>query len=115
MILRVRQALRDKEGIGGHGLADGLKKGRRRLPRRVFRQVQKLADAEKMAAHPKLAMTLNQPELLAAGQEILGHLERIDLADRRKGWWLGMLGAMAFNIFAVIALLVAILMWRGLI
>jgi hypothetical protein len=114
MIQRVRQALRDKEGIGGQGLADGLKKGRRRLPRRIFRQVQKLADAEKTAAHPKLAMTLNQPELLSAGQDILGYLEKIDLADRRKGRWLGILGAVTFNLLAVIALFVAVLVWRGL-
>jgi hypothetical protein len=114
MIHRVRQALRDKEGIGGRGLAGGLKTARRRLPRGIFRQLRKLAAAEELAAHPKLALTLDQPELLSAGRDILGYLERIDLADRRKGRWLGILGAVTFNLLAVVALFVAVLVWRGL-
>ena len=43
------------------------------------------------------------------------HLKSIDLADRRKGFFLGVLGTMAFNILLLAALLFAVLRWRGLI
>lgn len=115
LIEQVRAALREKEGIGGRDLDAALRKGRGKLPRRILKQGQLLARAAPMAAHPKLALTLDHEGLRKAGTEILTYLDGIDLADRRKGWWLGMLGGMAFNILVLIAILIAVLMWRGLI
>ena len=35
------------------------------------------------------------------------HLGAIDLADQRKGFWLGVLGSMAFNVLLVIVIALA--------
>ena len=115
LIEKVKAALQEKEGLSGRDLASILKKGRGRLPRRVLKQGAVLARAEPMAAHPILALTLDQVALRKAGKEVLAHLDSIDLADRRKGWWLGMFGGMAFNILLLAAIVIGVLLWRGMI
>lgn len=105
--------LRDKLGAGGDSLAAQLRKAERRLPRRLRRQARLLAEAEPLARHPKLCRTLDAPALSAAAAELRAHLQAIDLADRRRGWWLGVLGGLAFNLLLFAALLLIFLRWRG--
>ncbi|MGR3616814.1 MAG: hypothetical protein ACU0BB_12315 [Paracoccaceae bacterium] len=115
LIERVRNALREQEGISGKDLATALHKGRRRLPKRVLRQGQVLLQGEALARHPKLAMTMDLPAMRKSADEICTYLKTIDRADRRKGFWLGLLGGMAFNILMLIVLFLALLYWRDLI
>lgn len=107
--------LRAQLGVRGKSLKIALRRARHRLPRRIYKQAMELARVESMADHPKLRLTLDTPHLLGAAREVHAHLRDIDVADRRKGWWLGMLGGLAFNILAFAALLLAFLMWRDLI
>ena len=92
-----------------------LKKARRRLPRRIYRQARKLAAAQPLLAHPKLRLTLDEVALGAAAREVKTHLRKIDLADRRRGRILSILGSMAFSVLAVVTLLIIVLRWRGFI
>lgn len=103
--------------LGGRGssLRAALGRAGRRLPRRIRSQARLLAEAEPFAHHPKLRLTLDDAALSKAAGEVEAHLNAIDLADRRKGWWLGMLGGMAFNLLAFLALLVVVLRWRGIV
>lgn len=112
---RVRTKLRAQEGVSGKTLAKALHKGRHRLPKHVRQKGQVLLDAGEMAHHPKLSLTLDWPGLRKAADEICAHLDTIDRRDRRKGFWLGMLGSMAFNVLACIVLFVVVLYWRGLV
>ncbi len=100
--------------VGGRGttLHAVLRRARHRLPRRIRAQAARLAEAESFAAHPRLRLTLDAQALDKAASEVETHLNTIDLADRRKGWWLGMLGGLAFNMLAFLALLLAVLVWR---
>lgn len=107
--------LRAQLGVGGKDLGKALRKARHRLPRRIYRQATKLAQVELMAGHPKLRLALDTPALAKAAREVQDHLRSIDVADRRKGRWLGALGALAFNILLFGALVIAFMMWRGLI
>ncbi|SLN55478.1 hypothetical protein TRL7639_02960 [Falsiruegeria litorea R37] len=107
--------LRAQLGVSGKDLSKALRKARHRLPRRIYRQATKLAKVEGMATHPKLRLTLDTPALAKAAREVQEHLRNIDVADRRKGWWLGAFGALAFNILLFGALLIMLLMWRDLI
>ncbi|WP_154664361.1 hypothetical protein [Pseudodonghicola xiamenensis] len=100
-------------GAGGGTLAAALRRASHRLPRRIRGQARLLARAEEKARHPKLCLTLDAVALGRAADEVAGYLKSIDLADRRKGWWLGMLGGLAFNVLAFVTLLVVILRWRG--
>ncbi|MBK0328521.1 hypothetical protein I5535_14625 [Rhodobacteraceae bacterium F11138] len=105
--------LRDKLGIHATGLRAALPRARRQLPRRVGKDLKLLADAEPLLAHPKLRQTVDRASLSAAAGALTRHLEGIDKADRRKGWWLGMLGGLAFNLLAFSVLLIVVLIWRG--
>jgi len=105
--------LQAKLGAGGATLKAALKRANHRLPRRIRGQARLLAEAEDFAQHPKLCLTLDGKALGRAADEVAAYLKSIDLTDRRKGWWLGMLGGLAFNILALVAALILILRWRG--
>ena len=112
---QVSALLRGKLGARGKTLGAALRKADRRLPRHVRAEAHRLADAEAFAHHPKLRLTLETDRLDRAATEVGNHLNGIDLADRRKGWWLGMLGGLAFNILLGFVLLLVVLRWRGFI
>lgn len=114
MIAGIVVELRAKLGVRGKDLKTGLSKARHRLPRRIYRQGMVLVEAEPLALHPKLRMTLDRATLASAAQEVRTHLEAIDLADRRKGWWLGLLGGLSFNLILMAVLLVGFLVWRDI-
>lgn len=110
----IRTLLKELEHASGD-LAAALKRVRRRIPRRIYKQGMKLADALPLLDHPKLRLTVDEKPLRGAAREVKAHLQKIDLADRRKGFWLGVLGSMAFSVLAVLILLIVVLRWRGLI
>lgn len=113
-IQEVRALLKERESASGT-LAAALKKVRRRLPRRIFKQGMQLADALPLLEHPKLQFTVDEPRLRGAAREVKAHLEAIDLADRRKGRMLDILASIAFALIVVFALVVVVLRWRGII
>ncbi|WP_171125473.1 MULTISPECIES: hypothetical protein [unclassified Ruegeria] len=114
-IAQTVQLLRDKLGVHGKTLTESVKKAKRQLPRRIYKQAMLLAQAEQMAAHPKLRLVLDTPKLARASEEVQKHLGGMNLADRRMGWFLGMLSSLAFNLLVLSALLLAFLRWQGFI
>lgn len=112
-IAEIGTLLRAKLGVRGKDLGVALGKARHRLPRRIYRQAMTLVQAEPLAGHPKLRLTLDGAALTTAATEVSAHLEAIDLADRRKGWWLGALGGLSFNLILFTGLLIGLLVWRG--
>jgi hypothetical protein len=114
MITDILTELRAKLGVRSKDLAMALAKARHRLPRRVYRQGMTLVAAEPLAVHPRLRQTLDIPALQAAATEVTTHLATIDVAERRKSWLLGMLGALSFNLILMFALLIGFLIWRGI-
>ena len=112
-IAGIRALLAERLGARGPDLARALSRARRDLPRRAWRAGRALARAETLAAHPRLRATLDLPALHAAARELEAALQAIDPADRRKGWWLGVAGGLAFNLLALLALLIVFLRWRG--
>ena len=61
----------------------------------------------------RLAVTLDLKRPSEAAERVIAHLRAIDVADRRKGLILSILGSMAFSVLVVLALLVIVLVWRG--
>ncbi|MBD0865882.1 MAG: hypothetical protein GDA36_09920 [Rhodobacteraceae bacterium] len=84
----------------------------RHLPRNLQRDLQRIADAEPMLAHPELRLTQDTPQMRQRVARISAHVKGIDLVDQRKGWILGVLGGLVFNVLLMIALLVGIYLWR---
>ena len=107
--------LRAKLGVRDKTLEASIRKAKRRLPRRVYRQAMVLARSEAMASHPKMRLILDTPKLVRASDVVQDHLGSINLADRRWGWFLGLMGGLAFNLLALTALLLVFLWWRDLI
>ncbi|MCL6284047.1 hypothetical protein M3P21_10950 [Ruegeria sp. 2012CJ41-6] len=105
--------LRAKLGVRGKTLAAALGKARHRLPRRIYKQALLLALVEDRATHPKLRLTLDSPALAGAAEKVRTHLDAISLTERRKGWLLGMLGGLVFNLLLFAVLLLLLLLWRG--
>lgn len=112
-IQTIKALLREKLGVRGADLNTALRRARYRLPRKIYRQGMELVRAAPLAGHPKLRLTLDQAALAAAASGVQTHLAAIDVADRRKGWWLGMLGGLAFNLILAVVLLIVVLKWRG--
>lgn len=105
--------IRTRLGIGGTDVRRQIRRARRHLPVSLRGAADVLAHAQSMAGHPRLLRLLD-PERVAAASDALGaHLAAIDIADRRKGRILGILAGMAFNLLAVLGLLVLFLIWRG--
>lgn len=109
----VSRLLREKHGVKGATLAAQLRRARYRLPRRIRRQAMILREAESLADHPRLALTLDDPRYIHAADAITDHLKTIDVKDRRKGYWLGVLGGMAFNLLAALILFLLVLSLLG--
>ncbi len=114
-IAQTVQLLRDKLGVRGKTLTESVRKAKRQLPRGIYKQALLLAQAEQMAAHPKLRLVLDTPKLAQASEEVQKHLSGINLADRRMGWFLGMLSSLAFNLLVLTVLVLMFLRWQGLI
>lgn len=113
-IARALTLARDKLGIRAETLQAAIPRLRRLLPRSIRTQAVALADAEPRLGHPKLRLTVNNSALARSADILLQHLQAIDKVDRIKGWWLGMLGGLAFNLILFIVLLIALLVWRGI-
>ncbi|WP_212525108.1 hypothetical protein [Actibacterium sp. MT2.3-13A] len=110
------EALMEKRmGVGGRGLPAKLRRAGRRLPRHVRRDAGMIAEALHLARSPKLARQIDLARLEVAERRVAAYLRGYDRADRRKGAVLGLLGSLSFNLLAVGALVVAVLVWRGLV
>ncbi len=105
--------MRDKLGVRDKTLTESVKRAKRRLPRPIYKQALFLAKAEPMADHPKLRLILDTPVLEQASDNVQAHLKAINLADRRMGLFLSMLGSAAFGLLALFALAIIVLRWRG--
>ena len=111
-IEELQELLKANAGVSGD-LATALGKARRQLPRRIYKQGMRLVQALPLLEHPKLRLTLDEKALQGAAREVKTHLTAIDVADRRLGRVLDVLGSMAFSLLVVFALLIIVLRWRG--
>lgn len=112
---RVASQIDERLGVGGRDLPHQLRRAGRLLPGHVRKDIRRIADAQSMADNPRLARQIDIPRVEAAERRVLAHLKTIDRADRRKGAILGLLGGVSFNLIAAFALLIAVLVWRGLV
>lgn len=106
---------KEKFGVRAKTLSRAMKKIGRRVPARLHRQAEVLVEAQRLGGHPKLMMQVDSVAIGKAFDEIVAHLETIDVADRRKGVLLNLAAALAFNVLVVVVLVTLVLRWRGLV
>jgi hypothetical protein len=111
----IRALIDAKLGIRGRTLDHQLRKAGRLLPRAVQRDAHYLAQASLIAQNPKLARMIDQSRVEAAFLAVVTHLKAIDRGDAIKGRLLGIAGILAFNALLIGGLLVAYLVWKGIV
>jgi hypothetical protein len=111
----LRSLMATRLGLKHGSLSRRVAKAGRRLPPGVRNDIAIVAEADKMARNPRLAMRLDRNTTKSAYDRASTHLKAIDVVERRKGIALSILGSIAFNILAVIFLLIVVLRWRGLV
>lgn len=110
---RVQSALDGAYGVRGKTLAVALRRTGRRMPKRFHTQAQQIVAAQALGGHPKLLRQVDGAALTAAQDSVVTYLDTIDRADRRKGLWLGIAGAIAFNILLVLIGFILWMVWAG--
>jgi len=107
--------MKERLGIRGKTLAVKLRGAGRLLPKKIKRDVAVLAEAAHHAQSPKLYKMIDHGRVDLAYDNSLKHLKDVDVAYRRRGKLLSVLGSLAFSFLVVGAVLIAILRWRGFI
>ena len=110
---RIQSALEGAFGVRGKSLAGMLRKTGRRMPKRLHAEAQQIVAAQALGGHPKLMRQVDGAALEAAEEKVVTWLDAIDRADRRKGRWLGIAGAIAFNILLILVGFVLWMVWAG--
>ena len=97
--------------VGGRDLAERTRKAGRLLPRRICREAQYLAEAAALARNPKLRKLVDPQRVARAHLACTRYLQGIDIAERRRTYFLSVLGSVGFAVFAIGAVFVAVLVW----
>lgn len=105
--------MKEKLRVRGQTLSVAADRARHRMPRRIRRALDRLAEAEALSANPRLRLMLDQTVLEQAERDVRAYLAEIDPADERKGWYLGILAGLTVNLLTLVVLLIAVLLWRG--
>lgn len=111
--MEVADTMKERLGIRGKDLATKLRHTGRMMPKRVKLEARFLAEATMLAENPKLSRMINHERVKTAHQTCMTFLNSVDVADRRKGVVLGILGSLAMVFLVVTVLVLGVLMWRG--
>ena len=103
----------ERLGLRGGSLDRQVRRAGRGLPRAIAREARYLAQAESLATNPRLWRQVDPARLQAAHRIVRDHLRGIDPRERRKTRIIGIASSAAFNLLAVTALVLVVLVWRG--
>lgn len=113
MAERVSALLTERLQIKGRDLADKLKRGGRRLPRKVRVAAQDVALASEHSYNPKLLLQINEEKVAENYDICIKHLNGQNKGHKLRGVLLGMSASVLFSLVAVVALVLGVLVWRG--
>lgn len=112
---RVSGLLGERLGVKGKGLADRLRQAGNRLPSGIRAEARYLDTAAAQARNPKLLVQIDDRRVAEAYDACVTYLASVDRAARRKALLMGIASSIAFSIFAVGLLVLAVLYLRGFI
>ncbi|MCV2865165.1 hypothetical protein [Defluviimonas sp. WL0075] len=110
---RVAGLMGDRLGVRGRTLAEKLRRGRGRLPRRVRKQAEFLVRAVEEAGNPVLYARMDHARVAQAFDACVRYLRPIGARQRWVNRLLDLAAQMAFIALAIGLLLLATLLWRG--
>ncbi len=112
---QIATLLSERLGIRGKGLEAKLRKAGRLLPPHIRREAAVLVEAVKLQESPRLSRMIDQDAAVRSYDTVEKHLLKIDSFDRRMGLLIGFLTTNALNIIFIAALVVGVMVWRGLV
>ena len=112
---RVTTLLQQKLGVRGDSLPVALRRAGYRLPRRIRRDGAALVSAAEQSRNPRLARITDGEGLSRAARRIERYLSGLDPVEARARARALLLAEIGFRVAVVIALLIAVLVWQGLV
>lgn len=106
---RVAALMEERLGIKGTGLAAKLRRGGRRLPRKVRTAAEDLAEAAHMSQNPKLLLQVDETRVAEAYDLCLRHL----VTQRRTGVWAAAGRSLAASLVVLMVLVAGVAVWIG--
>ena len=111
---RVAALMAKQLHVRGMTLSDTLRKGAGKLPKAVRAEARFLETAAAQARHPKLLVQIDDGRVAQAYDACVRFLTGVDRKARRRAMLAGMVSSIAFSLFVVGVLFLAVLYWRGL-
>jgi hypothetical protein len=111
---RIAAPMEERLRVRGNGLREKLRAGGRRLPSRIRREAEYLAEAAFLAQSPKFEPMLDDARIAAAHDACLRHLKGVRRRGRLSGFMRDVAGSVVVQRLLVAALAVGVAMWRGL-
>ena len=110
---RVQSALDGAFGVRAKTLDKALRKTGRRMPKRLHAQAQLIVDAQSLGGNPKLMRRIDGAAIARAEEDVVGWLDTVDRADRRRGFWIWAGAMVGFYLLATVAAVVTWMWWTG--
>ncbi|WP_146010324.1 hypothetical protein [Acidimangrovimonas sediminis] len=101
--------------VRGRDLSTKIRRGGKRLPRKLRPEAALLADAADRAGNPRLAQQLDEARLAQAYDALVRHLGPLGRSERRTALWRSMITSAAFALLVVLGLFLTVVVWRGLV
>jgi len=102
-------------GVRGRTLEKCAAKAGRWLPRRIRNEIAVISEARAVQGHPKLERQIDEARIDRAYRDTAVYLDGLDPAARRRRAALDMIALIAFRLFVVLVLVIAVLIWRDLV
>jgi len=114
-IAALDRLMEERLRVSGRDLPSRLRKAGRMLPRPMRHRTRALIDAQAMLRNPKLARQVDLAGRQKDAERVAAYLQTLNPAEARKTALIRLAAAIAFNLLVVAGLVVAVLVWRGLI
>jgi hypothetical protein len=110
-----RRTLSKRLGLGAGDIATLVRRAGRSLPRRLRPAAAMLAEAEAMAANPRLAVRIDAARVERAAADLADWLATQDPRERRRTRMVNTAALIAFQLLVTGALVITVLVWRGIV
>ena len=109
------QLMRKRLGVRTVGVPQTFAAAKTQLPKAHRIEVERILDALRMAEHPKLALILDYQGLRRAARVLEKQLSGMKSRSVRMDAFVAWAASLLLNLMVVIALVFAVLRWRGLV
>jgi hypothetical protein len=111
----LRRSLAERLDLGSGDIATLLRRAGRSLPRRLRPAAAMLAEADYLAADPRLSRRIDPASVTAAARDMGAWLATQDPRERRRTRAINLAALIAFRLLVTAALVIGVLVWRGII